>query len=84
MDPEYMPFLLWAIGIIFLLGALAILRIEMVYRFRGRIIEKVYVRDDWVELHREFDKVSFDDMVTRFWKPRRSFFDREFLRKIDM
>lgn len=80
----YNTFLAWSLPIIVILGALAILRVELVYRFRMKVHERVFSHDDWVVLAREDMAVPFNDMVIKFWKPFRSFYSQDFIRKTGM
>lgn len=56
------------------LGILLFIRNEIVYNFRKKIIDKIFLSENWQEKLKEFDKVSYDEMVYKFWKPIKSFY----------
>lgn len=59
-----------------------LIRNERVYRYRSRLNKTVFAASVWdykwrVEM---MDRVSYDDMMLRFWKPLDSFYpDKSFL-----
>ncbi len=56
-------------GTIMLLCIVALFRNNAVYNFRCEVIELVYNHADWIRRREEFHKVSYNDMVLKFWKP---------------
>jgi hypothetical protein len=76
------------------LVVILIVRDILVYRFRTRIIDGMYLKScreidlniykESIAQHRrkEFQRVSYHRMVFTFWKPLKSFYDREFLKDL--
>ncbi len=72
------------IGVVFMM-----IRNERVFRYREKIRRKIgiaidedFARGDWKHWEwrwAEFDRISYDQMVTQFWKPLDSFWkDKSF------
>lgn len=57
---------------------LCFIRNTAVYDFRGKIIEEVFNKtipnEEFEKRYKEFNSVSYNKMVFKFWKPLRSFY----------
>lgn len=52
-------------------------RSNVVFLFRRSIIDQIYKKEDWIRRQEYFDSVSYPEMVWKFWKPIKSFYDME-------
>ena len=64
--------------------AIAFSRINKVFEFRKEMIAKVFSRKDSEENAPMIRSVSYGKMVFIIWKPLRSFYPKEFLKKIGL
>lgn len=81
-----MKYILDLIIVLNIWGMIMLIRNEVVYHFRRRLIAAVcdIVRADVaIPFLDELKRVRYNDMVFEFWKPCRSFFSKEILKLLD-
>ena len=49
-------------------------RNESVYKERMKIINRISMDADWVSKLKEFQKISYDQMIYKFWIPVKKFY----------
>lgn len=92
MDKIFQIGLLIVISLLFVLTLcclLALIRNNQVYIYRTKILQDItfktqedvnnntYNKEDPLWRYKEYDKVSYDDMCRKFWKPLDSFYPKE-------
>ena len=64
-----------------LLGVILLIRNHFVYEYRKELLNKISERNgysaDWEWRYDEFEKISYNEMVFKFWKPLTSFYDED-------
>lgn len=62
---------------------LALIRNELVFKFRGKILDNAPMDDHgaFTDYVREFERVSYHEMVFKFWKPLRSFYNPNIIKQ---
>ena len=81
MNILILPFILLLSLLLLSFSLYKLSRNQTVYDYRSRIIEIIFSKDDWKWRHKEFRKVSYNEMVYKFWKPLDSFYkDKKFLK----
>lgn len=84
-----------AVGIAFLgvvYSTIILIRNQQVFKYRAKVLEgmrKISVDGslndtDWIHLYEQFLSVSYEEMVSRFWRPLDSFFPEELLDDVGM
>ena len=66
---------LGVLGIIFCFIILH--RNEKVYKYRSKLSDNLFKKDDWKRRLEIYDSIDYDEMVYKFWKPLDSFYDLE-------
>ena len=60
--------------IIILFLLMLIVRNELVFRERNKMIDWIFSHKNWEEKIKLFDEYGYNEMVLKFWKPVKSFY----------